>query len=341
MRGAIAALLLALLLGCGGGSAEGEGPAHAEPPPPPLTDDGLLPSDAFIVVKLDLVRLRESSNWDVFEGVILVVEENLAGQFPFLGDGELRRWVGLTDRAWVGAKTAGAGDPEIFTVVHGRSTNDDVLALFERAGEASGFTRRADASKPTFDGEAPLSEVALLEDGLGVSTPSGQIGDLIARHESREGESPLANETMAGVAQRVNFPRDALGIAAVFTPEAKALIGPRLDARARFVLEAATAGALRVGVNEGIDALAIVTTSDPAVATAAVAEIERQRDAAARQPFVQMMGLGFLIDGIGANADGGDLRISLRAGHEDTRNLLGRVSGLVGMAIANMIAEGG
>jgi hypothetical protein len=299
-----------------------------------------LPSDAFLVAKIDLVRLRESASWDAIAAAILVVEESASRTLPSLANGELRRWVSVTDRVWIALTPSSRFQADAFSVVEGRfSAADAASALTALGGDDRLFVPREGSEPPTFDGEAPLEEVALLDDGLGVSATSHRLAEVVARRLSPQSESPLAGGELATMAHRVNFPRDAIGVAVVFTPEAKAAIGPRLDARIRAVLDVATAGALRVGLNEGIDALAIVSTTDERAAAVAVGHVEQQRAMLSQQPVVYMMGLAPLVNGIGANAEGGDIRLSLRASQEDTQNLLGRLSGFLGLAIAALLED--
>jgi hypothetical protein len=332
--------LFALVLGCGGGAAIGEG-AETVAPPPPLTGDALLPSECFLVAKLDLIRLRESANWDVFENWVSIVEENISGMFPSLAGGELRRWVSLTDRVWVGlAPSDDPTEPDVFTVVEGRFEGAAFgAALAGLGGDQPMFTPIEGASVPTLSGDESIGDVAILADGLLVSATSGRVSEVVQRHDSREGQSPLAGAEMETIAQRVNFARDPIGVAAVFTPEAKAALESRLTPEARMVLDVSTAGALRVGLNEGIDALAVATTNNALIAAGGVRLVQQRRDALRREPFALMLGLGPLFDGIGAQAEGTDLRVSLRLSQEEARSLMERAGGFIGLGLSAMIGE--
>jgi hypothetical protein len=336
-------VLLSLCASCGGGSNEAANPEHPVAEPEPLAGAELLPEDVFLVLKVDFVRLRESSNWDVIETILMSVEENAAQAIPALGNGELRRWVSLSDRAHVGLAASNGPEPDTLVVVEGRfSTQEATTALGGFEGAPTNLRAQPGAGLPTFVTDTPPAEVVVVQNGLGVGATSGRASEMVQKHESRSGRGPFeAQPEMAAVANRVNFERDAIGVAAVFTPEAKAAFGPRLDARARAVLDVAEAGALRIGLQEGVDALAIVTTTDPAVAQQTVAELERQRANLSRIPFVGLLGLDPILDGIGTSADGGDIRLSLRASHEDTRNILGRASGFVALGIGELLEGAG
>ncbi len=336
-RWIVAGLLLSLLVSCGGASEPPPEHPVAEPPPP-LTGASLLPEDVYLLLKVDFNRLRASSNWDVIESILMSVEENAARELPAVGGGELRRWVGLADLLNLGLAPSQGTEPDTLVVVDGRFSTEEARTALSRFDSGPVVLREEPgAPLPTFVTEEPPAELILVEDGLGVGATSGRAGAMVQKHASRSGRSPLdAHAEMAALAQRVNFERDAIGVAAVFTPEAKAALGPRLDARLRRVLDVATAGAMRIGLAEGIDALAIVSTTDPSVAAATVSELEGQRARIAQMPFTSMLGLDPILNGIGLNAEGGEIRLSLRASHEDTRNILGRASGFVALAIGEL-----
>ena len=139
---------LFFLASCGGGGASSAVPDNAAPPPP-LTADALLPSDSFLVAKLDLIRLRESSNWDLIEAWLLVAEENVSRRLPSLGDGELRRWVSLTDRVWIGlAPSSDPHEPDIFGVFEGRFEGEALSMVARLPGLVAAYARLRRGEQP-------------------------------------------------------------------------------------------------------------------------------------------------------------------------------------------------
>lgn len=325
---------------CGGGGT-GQDTVVAPPAPrAPLTAAELLPASTFLVARVDLAALRTSPNWDIIDGWVLTAEENLAGDFPSLGGGELRSWLGLTDQIWVAfVPSTNAERPGIVTVVDGRFEAAAIEAKLAGLGGDRPILAPVPDQSGRFGGSWWFQEVGVIEDGLVVATSGDLLDTVVARHESREGESPLVSATLRDMARRVDFANNGIAAIAHFTPEAKALLGANLETDRRRAVDAATSGGLGLSLAGGIDAIVLLDTLSPEVAAALVSEVEQRRDSVRRNPIVAMMGLSPLLAGIDASATDGNAQVTVHTGAEDTRTVLGRLSSLIGLGIASAIND--
>ncbi len=331
-----------LATACGGAAeSAGDGTTTAAAiPAAPFTADALLPTNAFLVARIDLAQLRSSPDWDIIEGWVLSVEENIESVLPTLGDGELRRWLGLTDRVWIALVPSGdAQRPGVVTVAEGRFEAAAIDQKLSGLGGDRPILVRVPDQPARFRGSWWFEEVAVIEDGLVVATTAGLTDPVRARHEAQVGQSPLSQQVLGQMASRIDFTEHAVSAVAHFIPEAKAAFAVGLDPARRGALDAATAGGFRIGLSDGLDGLVLLDTTSPQVAAALVTEVEQRRDAVRRNPLVAMMGLAPLLEGLTAVATEGTAQATLRVGAEDTRTVLGRVSSFVGLGIAAGISE--
>ncbi|RLB46828.1 MAG: hypothetical protein DRJ42_26770 [Deltaproteobacteria bacterium] len=331
-----------LATACGGAAeSAGDGTTTAAAiPAAPFTADALLPTNAFLVARIDLAQLRSSPDWDIIEGWVLSVEENIESVLPTLGDGELRRWLGLTDRVWIALVPSGdAQRPGVVTVAEGRFEAAAIDQKLASLGGDRPILVRVPEQPARFRGSWWFEEVTVIEDGLVVATTAGLTDPVRARHEAQVGQSPLSQQVLGQMASRIDFTEHAVSAVANFIPEAKAAFAVGLDPARRSALDAATAGGFRIGLSDGLDGLALLDTTSPQVAAALVTEVEQRRDAVRRNPLVAMMGLAPLLEGLDAVATEGTAQATLRVGAEDTRTVLGRVSSFISLAIVAGISE--
>jgi hypothetical protein len=324
---ALGPLLAALLSGCGGAAetAEGSGAtattagAELGAEARPLDPVAILPANAFAVIDLDLVRLRQSPQWPRLSGWLVRFADDPQRQAL------VREVLARAERVVVGlVDTEGADDAGAVMVVRGDLGAIDLGAVLP---ESTVATRDPASGHPlhTFEGLA----AAAVDGETWVIAPLDAMGPALERALGRaKGAGPLAADpALSAMAARIGFGQAAVTAVGHVPPDVRDELGDDRYLAAHTAEAIRTAG-VRVQVEDGLALELVVEMVDEAQARALAARGVALSRWAGSHPLVGLMGLRPLLDGLHVRSESVHTVLTLNLGAADFDRLVRRFESL-------------
>jgi hypothetical protein len=325
--GALGPLLVALLSGCGGAAEPVDGAgvtattAGAELGAEARALDPLavLPANAFAVIDIDLVRLRQSPHWPRLSGWLVQFADDPQRQAL------VREVLGRAERIVVGlVDTEGADDAGAVMVVRGDLGAIDLGAVLPESTVSTTDVASGHALH-TFEGLA----AAAVDGETWVIAPLDTMGPALERALGRAtGAGPLAADpALAAMATRIGFGQAAVTAVGHVPPEVRDGLGDDRYLAAHTAEAMRTAG-VRVQVEDGLALELVVEMVDEAQARALAARGVALQRWAGSHPLVGLMGLRPLLEGLHVRSEALHAVLNLNLGAADFDRLVRRFESL-------------
>lgn len=325
---AASSALVLLLAACGGGATATAGndttadavDVAAVPPPPEPTD--YLPADTFAVLTIDVARLRSSPYYPTVVEAIKSTDEMSPEEEEMV-----HALVERTSKVWA----VGIPDDD--------GTGADLGVILVEGDYEPGQPEAALRAVVAYPDRLQEMEIA---GHHVIAEQNGMLAQIDGRHwlmgpservrallENPPGAFPAQNDP-AWVEAEQWLQEPSAGVTFV------ALGGPALhdELRRETPMDAATSESTRavafgLDASDGVALEAVGVMSDPAVAGQVISYVQEQVDAFGQSMIAGMLGLGPILQGVVAQAEGAKAGIRLRIADAEVQRLLGLVPNLL------------
>ena len=327
-----------LVAACGSSASDtehgGDAAEEAQAPPEPL---GLVPADAFAIVRVDLAQLRASPYWPVFSGWLDDAERagTEAGQ-PLESMRALRATLDASEQIVIATVPSGEPDPAPVVIARG-SYSEAELRRFVRGPNGTDADVRVRESRGLTVLVGPEISGAQIGTHTWLVAPEPQLEAVLGRWGS--GGGPIGSDALRAMAERVGLADAPAAFAIEILPDVRARIARRNRVPGTRGIEQASTIGGRLEIADGLHLVALAEMQSDAAAEQLAAQASSVLDGYAGNVMVRMMGVGPVLDGTSVTAAGTEARLVTRLDDATTRAVFDRLGSFIRLALESVVIE--